>query len=104
MMIMHNQKGQIISQVFKALAGEDVKLLASNINRVEAVEWQSIVKFRRISPSFPVEFDFSLCLHSAYEKEPYFILLTENEARQKLKVWGYSASEIEKIITEEVIG
>lgn len=100
---MHNQKGQIISQVFKALAGDDVKLLASNINLVNGTEWQTIVKFRRISPSFPVEFDFSLCLHSVYEKEPFFFILTENEARQKLKAWGYSASEVEKIITTDVI-
>jgi hypothetical protein len=104
MMILHNLKGQMIGQVLKALAGEDVKLLGSNINRAEGAEWQTVVKFRRISPSFPVEYDYCLCMHSVYEKEPYFILLTENEARQKLKAWGYSASEVEKLITQDVVG
>jgi hypothetical protein len=102
MMILHNLKGQTIGQVLKALAGEDVKLLGSNINRVEGAEWQTVVKFRRISPSFPVAYDYCLCMHSAYEKEPYFISLTEDEARQKLKAWGYSLSEIEKLINVPV--
>lgn len=102
MIVLHNLKGQIIGQVLKDLQKEDVRLLASNINRVEGSEWQVIVKFRDTRQSFPPVFGFALCLHDAFQKEPFIIELSEAEARQKLKAWGHSSAEADKLINTKL--
>ncbi len=98
MIVLHNLKGAIIGQVLKEIWRDDVAMLASNINQTAGSEWQSIIKFRDTRQSFPAVFGYALCLHSANEKEPFIISLSEAETRAKLKSWGRTANEIENLL------
>lgn len=102
MILLHNLKGGISGQIFKELLREDVKMLASNINKAEGCEWQSIIKFRRTDTISAPAYGYALCIHDAFEKDPYFIELSEAEAKGKLRAWGVATSEIEKLIQMEV--
>lgn len=103
MIELHNLKGGIIGQIQKNLHGEDVKLLASNINQTSGTSWQTVVKFRSTAQHFPAQYNFALCLHSAFDKDsPFVISLSEAEAKSKLQSWGIAAAEIEKLILTEV--
>lgn len=102
MILLHGLKGQIVSQIQKDLLRDDVAMLASNIIQVQNSQWQTIIKFRDTRQAFPPVYGFALCLHDTNSKEPFAIELTEAEARQKLKAWGYSAVEADKLINEKM--
>lgn len=104
MILLHSKKGGISGQIQKNLQGEDIKLLADNLNKAEGTAWQVLIKYRKSNVSLPLEFGYGLCLHSVSEKAPFVFELTESETRAKLKSWGYSTNEIEtltKVIPEE---
>lgn len=102
MITLHNQKGGISGQVFKELLREDVALLGSNIGKTEGTAWQTVIKFRRTDTISAPAYGFALCLHDAFQKEPFIIALSEDEARQKLKAWNYPTMEIENLLKMEV--
>lgn len=98
MLTLHGLKGQIVGQIQKDLLRDDVRLLASNINQTAGTQWQTVIKFRDTRQSFPAVFGFALCLHDAFQREPFIIEMSESEARGKLKAWGTTASEVDKLI------
>ncbi len=98
MILLHNKKGGISGQVLKDLLRDDVSLIGNNLNQTAGSQWQTIIKFRDTRQSFPAVFGYALCLHSANEKEPFIISLSEAETRAKLKSWGRTANEIENLL------
>ncbi len=98
MLNLHNKKGAIIGQIQKDFLREDVVLLGSDINQTTGVEWQTLSKLRKSNVGFPVEYAYALGLHTAFEREPFIIEMSESETRQKLKSWGLAANEIENLL------
>lgn len=102
MILLHNKKGGISGQVLKNLQGEDIKLLADNLNKAEGTAWQVLIKFRDTRQSFPAVFGFALGIFDAFEKDPYFVELSESEAKGKLRAWGMTAVEVDTLINEKM--
>jgi hypothetical protein len=102
MIKLRSLRGQIIGQVLKDLWRDDIKLLASNLTKSEGTAWQCAFKCRKTSQSFPAEYQFMLGIFDAFQKDPYFIELSEAEARAKLKAWGFSTSEADALINTKL--
>lgn len=102
MILLHNKKGGISGQIQKNLQGEDIALIGNNINQTTGTAWQALIKFRDTRQSFPAVFGYALCLHDTNSKEPFYMEMSESEARQKLKAWNYPTIEIENLLKMEV--
>lgn len=87
MITLHNLKGGISGQIQKNLHGEDVKLLASNILKVESAVWQCLFRCRKSTPGSPKEYALFLGVFDAFQKEPFFVEFDREQTKAKLKSW-----------------
>jgi hypothetical protein len=97
MIELHNLKSGIVGQVLKNLHSEDVKLLASNIAKVEGTSWQAAFRCRKSSPGFPKEYSLFLGIFDAFRDMPFFIELDRQQLKNKLQAW-VSPTEVLSIL------
>jgi hypothetical protein len=87
MIVLHNSKGAITGQIQKNFHGEDVRLLASNLSKIEGASWQAAFRCRKSSPGFPKEYSLFLGIFDAFKDTPFFIGLDRQQLKDKLKAW-----------------
>ena len=97
MIELHNLRGGLTGQIQKNLFGEDIRLLASNLSKVEGSVWQAAFRCRKSSPGFPKEYSLFLGIFDAFKDAPFFIEIDRQQLKDKLKAW-VSPSEVLSIL------